>query len=75
MTTEPAVFGLRRSGSHVGASGYPLTGQWTHNEPSYSMALALAADRQYYGQLLGIEDDEQAIVDFIVAHPPQVYRG
>ncbi len=47
---------------------------WTETKPVYPLLKALAADRQY-GGLLGIEDDEQAIVDFIVAHPPQVYRG
>ena len=47
---------------------------WTKTKPVYPLLRSLAQGR-HYGELLGIEDEEEAVVDFIVSHPPQVYRG
>ena len=47
---------------------------WTETKPVYPLLRSLAEGRQY-GELLGIEDEEGAVVDFIVSHPPQAYRG
>ena len=46
---------------------------WTRTKPVYPLLQSLASSRQY-GALLGIEDEEEAIVDFIIQHPPQDYE-
>lgn len=50
------------------------TAYWTETKPVYPLLRQLAADRQY-GDLLGIADDPDDIVTFIVDHPPVPYQG
>jgi len=46
---------------------------WTRTKPVYPLLQSLASSRQY-ADFLGIEDEEEAIVDFIIQHPPQDYE-
>ena len=47
---------------------------WTTTKPVYPLLRSLAEGR-HYADLLTIEDEEEAIVDFIRAHPPQPHQG
>ncbi len=47
---------------------------WTKKKPVYELVRVLSQGKQY-GDMLGISDDVQAIVDFIVDHPPIDYTG
>jgi len=43
---------------------------WTNEKPVYPLLKSLSAEQQY-GRLLALEDDPEAVVDFVVSHPPE----